>query len=262
MSTATARAGLSAERVKLGVFALSGLGFLALALPAFAEPMTFWTGIVFGDYAYPDHQLHHFVMGTVFPLLLLGVIAQAYRPTERVGALHSSIVIWVSLTVVFSVGGEFSPVQLILLALLGVMALTHPAGPDQLPSAEQLNRPLLVVAAVTAVAGLAFAGLEISSHLSADDTHVGFNHYLFMATTGLSIVALGLYASFRGSNWRFPAYTAALFLLVLGLASVVYPGAEQGSSLGVVGGLAVAIWALVFVGVAERGEAILGRIQS
>ena len=261
MSATSTGTKLSLERVKLGLFALFGLGFLALAVPAFAEPMTFWTGIVLGDYRFPTHELHHLVLGSVFPVLLLGVLVQAIRPSRRVGALHSAILIWGSLTVVFAVGGEFSPIHLVLLGLLLGMALTHPAGADQLPSRDSLDTRLAVLAAITAVGALAFAGIELNAHLTVEDGHTALGHYLFMATAGVSIAGLAVYGSVHGIGWRYPTYAAAFLVAVVGLGSVIYPGAEQGSSLGVGLGAVVFLWALAFVVVAERGEELAGRLS-
>lgn len=246
-------------RFRLVIFGLFGLAFLALSLPALLEPMTFWTGIFLGEYLYPTHELHHLVLGSVFPILLLGVLVQVYRPRERVGALHTSLIIWGSLVVVFVIGGGFSPIQLVLFGFLLGMAIAHPAGRGQLPSIDAANKVTIAVAAVTAVGALAFAGLELHSHLFADDNHVGFDHYLFMATTGLSIAALALYGSLRGVGWRFPVYSAGFLLFVIGAGSVLYPGAEQGSSLGVLPGLLVILWAFLLVGLVERGEVLLER---
>ena len=252
MSTVTSRVSLSRDSVKTGLCGLFGIVFLALALPAALEPMTFWTGIVLGDYGYVGHELHHLVLGAVFPVLLLGVIVQAYRPRKRIAALHTALGIWLALTFVFTVGEGIAPVQFVLLGLLGAVALTHPAGRDQLPSLTETDRPLLVIALLTAVAAIGFAAIELNAHLTANDGHVEFDHYLFMATTGLSIAGLSLYASVRPTGWRFPAYAAAFFIGVIGAGSMLYPGSEQGSSLGVALGALVVLWALVFLLVAER----------
>jgi len=260
MSSTTVKQRIVDGRLRLGVFGLLGLGFLALSLPAVLEPMTFWTGIVLGDYAYPIHELHHLVLGSVFPILLLGVLIQAYRPSERVGALHTSLIIWASLVLTFTVGGQFSPIQVVLLGLLVGMAVTHPAGRDQFPSFEAVSRPMLAVAAVTATGAIALAGIELLSHFGANDAHVAFDHYLFMATTGLSIAALAVYGSLRGVGWRFPVYSAGFLLTVIGAGSIVYPGAEQGSSLGVALGFVVVLWAVLFVGLIERGDELFERL--
>ncbi|ELY54133.1 hypothetical protein C491_20107 [Natronococcus amylolyticus DSM 10524] len=253
MSTTSARINPSVSRLRLGAFVVLGVGFLALAVPGFAEPLTFWTGIVFGGYAYPTHELHHFVLGGFFVILLLGVFVQAVRPSARVGALHAAIVMWVSLTVVYAVGGEFSSIFLVLLALLVGMALAHPAGRDQLPSTDRFDRRLAAIAGVTAVGGLAFAGVELAAHFGTGDAHAGFGHYLIMASAAVSAGALSLYASLRGVGWRFPVYAAAALMALVGLGSIAYPGAEQGSSLGVGLGAALVLWTALFLLVAERG---------
>lgn len=232
-------------------FALSGIAFLALALPAFFEPMTFWTGLLTGDYVYQTHEVHQLILGAVMPVLLLGVIAQVYRPSERVGALHTAIVIWVAALVSFTVGGEASPILFVLLALLLAMAAAHPSGRAQLPDRASLDRPLAIVAVVTALLAVVLGGNELYLHLTETSSHVLFGHYVFMATMYFSVGALTVYGSFRGVNWRYPIYAAAFFLIVVGTASVMYPGDVQGSSLGALGVLAIA-WALVIVAVAER----------
>ncbi len=245
---------ISNQYVKSGIFAAFLLGFLALAAPAVIEPMTFWTGIVFGDYTYPTHELHHFVLASVFTVLLLGVLVQAIRPTRRVGALHSSVLIWASLTLVFAGTGGFSPIHLVLLGLLGGAVLTHPAGREQVPDSASVPPVMAAASGLTALGALAFAGVELSTHLTSTDSHAALGHYQFMATTGVAIAALSLYGSLRGTGWRFPVYSAAALVAVIGLASIVYPGAEQGSSLGVGLGVVAVAWAVVFVLVAERGE--------
>lgn len=245
---------ISNRFLKVGVFAAFGLGFLALSVPAVAEPLTFWTGIVLGEYAYPAHELHHFVLGSVLTLLLLGVVSQAIRPTRRVGALHSSVLIWLSLTVVFAVTGDFSPMHLVLLALLVGLLVTHPAGRGQLPDTKSVEPVMLAAGAITALGAIGFAALELNAHLTVADDHTAFGHYQFMATTGVSVAALSLYSCFRGVGWRFPLYGATALMSVIGLASIAYPGAEQGSSLGVGLGAVVVGWAVVFVLVAERPE--------
>ena len=248
---------LASRYLKRGAFVAFLLGFLALAAPAVVEPMTFWTGIVLGDYAYPTHELHHLVLASVFGLLLLGVIVQAIRPARGVGALHSSILVWGSLTVVFAGTGDFSPMHLVLLGLLVGALLAHPAGRSQVPDAESVTPVLAAVCGVTALGALLFAGVELDAHRGSTDGHAALGHYQFMATTGLSIAALSAYGSLRGTGWRFPIYGSAALLAVIGIASIAYPGAEQGSSLGVGLGAVVVGWAVMVVLIAERGEALV-----
>lgn len=247
-------------RVRLGLFVLAGVVFLGLAVPAFFEFMTYWTGIVLGEYIYPTHEFHHLVLGATLPILLLGVIAQAIYPSRRAGALYSSIVIWVAVTLAFSIGGEFSAIQLVLLGLLLVMAVLHPLGRDGLPSYEGVGTSMAIVAGVTAVVAIVVAGIELNAQFTAVDGHVGFSHYLFMAVAWMSIGGMTVLGALKPAGWRFPIYGAAALLGVIGGASIIYPGAEQGSSLGVVLGTLAILWAIVVVVTAERGDAILERV--
>lgn len=258
MSTTIERFDLSIDRIRLLLCAASGIAFLALAGPAFAEPMLLWTGIVLGDYLYPSHELHHLVFGSVIPLLLLGVIVQVFRPTRRAGALHTSIVIWIALTAAFVVSGNVNPIFIVLLGLLLAMALAHPTGYAQIPSVASLDRRMLVLASVTAIGTFVLAGFEISAQLTAADAHVEFDHYLLMAATWISIGILAIYGSVRGIAWRFPHYAAVVLLVVIGAGSILYPGAEQGSSLGIGGGILAIIWAALLVIIAERIDELPG----
>ena len=89
---------------------------------------------------------------------------QAIRPARRVGALHSSVLVWGSVTVVFAGTGDLSPMQLVLLGLLVGGLLTHPAGRSQVPDAASVTPVLAAVCGVTALGALVFAGVELDAH--------------------------------------------------------------------------------------------------
>lgn len=247
------------DRLRFGLMAVFGLGFLGLSLPMLADPLLFWTDIVFGGHNYPSHELHHFVLGIVMGLLILGLVVQVYRPSQRTAALHTSIAIWGWFTIFFTIGQGFEPMFIVLLLLLGGVAVFHPAGKDQFPIAESLARPLGYITLLTAVAAFAFAGNELIAHRTLADSHVTLGHYLFMATGAASVGTLMIRGSFTERDWRFALYAAAACMIVFGAASIGYPGAEQGSSIGVIGGLVVIIWAIGILVVAERFEGFLSR---
>lgn len=54
----------------------------------------------------------------------------------------------------------------------------------------------------------------------------------------------------RRRDWRFAAWVAGFLAFYLGVSSAVFPNAS--SSLGLVGGALVAIWAFTFVAMTER----------
>ena len=247
----------NASHLRLGLMYLCGVLFLALSLPVLLEPMLYWTGIIFGGYEYPTHEVHHFVLGIVLISLLLGIISQAYRPSDRPAALHSSIIIWGWFTIFFTIGDGFEPMFVVLLGLLIAMALFHPAGSSQLPEASSFSRPFGYLAILTAVLAFGFAGNELLTHLNVTDAHVSLSHYLFMATAAASVGTLLIRGSFSDRDWRYPIYLATAFIVIFGLASIVYPGAEQGSSAGQIGGAICVLWAGTLLIIAERGKSLL-----
>ena len=68
------------------------IAFLAFLLVALAEPLRFtylaWTP----GYEFPTHRVHHVMIGGVLTALVLGVAAQLYRPTKRVGAFLLAVI--------------------------------------------------------------------------------------------------------------------------------------------------------------------------
>lgn len=52
-------------------------------------------------------------------------------------------------------------------------------------------------------------------------------------------------------GWRAPVYAAATLAIIFGVASLAFPGAEQGSNLGTIAALTVLGWAIAFLALAE-----------
>ena len=189
-------------------------------------------------------------------LLLLGVLAQAYRPKIRSGALHTSLVIWSWFCVFFTIGEGFEPIFVILFLLLLGMAIVHPAGKEQLPDFSSFAVPLGYFTMAVAVVAFIVAGNEVLAHLTLADSHVMLGHYLFMATASASVGTLLIRGSFTEHGWRFPLYAGVAIMLVFGLASITFPGAEQGSSAGRILGVVVVVIAILTASIAE-GVSIL-----
>jgi hypothetical protein len=139
-----------------------------------------------------------------------------------------------------------------IMSLLAVAAcLLHPAGRsavrfDRVASVDRRVTGLLVVAAVPL---LVYAGVELSKQLGPVNEHVVFVHYGGMANAALYVVLMGALAVFRQRDWRFATWSAGLIAAFVGLASIAYPASA--SSLGLVGGGLLVLWAVAFVAVIE-----------
>jgi hypothetical protein len=73
-----------------------------------------------------------------------------------------------------------------------------------------------------------------------------------MAIAAFLVVFLGALALFRLRDWRFATWMAGVMAVFLGLVSVVFPG--NPSSLGVIRGVLLVVWALAFVASVERAR--------
>jgi len=99
-------------------------------------------------------------------------------------------------------------------------------------------------------------GMTMDDEAGHDDQeHSNAGHYRNMTVYSFIVILVGLLASLRPSGWRIAAWIAGFLPVVLGLASVVLPGAE--SSLGLGWGLAATVWGITFISAAEfvyRGD--------
>lgn len=82
-----------------------------------------------------------------------------------------------------------------------------------------------------------------------DRKHTALGHYRNLAAFSFIIILVGILASLQPLGWRLAAWIAGFLPILLGLASVVLPGAE--SSLGVAWGIAAIVWGLTFITAAE-----------
>lgn len=76
------------------------------------------------------------------------------------------------------------------------------------------------------------------------------DRYAEAAALALGIVAVALLAAVRPPGWRLPAWSVAAAAVVLGGASLAFPG-EVGS-LGTAGATATVAWGVTLAAVAER----------
>ena len=203
------------------------------------------------------HQLHD----TVGPLLLwaaiLGVVVQAIRPEQQVGAMQQTVLITTLFVVLAVLTGFFVPPMVLFLLPLAMAAL-HPAR-GQLLRVHGANPRLLglLLLAVVPLLDFAIAHISLQQLDLTGDTHAEKGHWLMMAAYTLSILSVGLLPAFRPRGWRVPAWSTGVLAVFFGLASTVLP--PQASHVGPEWGALAIIWGIVYVGVAEwttngRGE--------
>ncbi|RQG92450.1 hypothetical protein EA473_16605 [Natrarchaeobius chitinivorans] len=207
------------------------------------------------------HRLHVMGIAAVVGVFLLGLFAQAYRPTQRVASMWGAfavILVATAGTVWYGVGRPEEVIPFFLLT--GIALLTHPAGRRLLRRGDSFSPALLGLVAVAAVPLLAFVGTQLSLTTSAVDPHAVDGHYVMMVALAIAPLAYGVVAALGFAGWRLASWLAALPMVYYGLLSIAFP-LQVGSTGAVWGGLAI-LWAIAFVAVAEysrRGPSRLFR---
>ncbi len=249
----------SAHRIRRPAFYLVTAAFLAFLVFALRESMTMAVNGWFAGYAFPDHRVHHVMIGGTLTVFAATIAVQLYRPTRRVGALQAAITFSFTafvLTIIAS-GAAAAGELLVFVVPVLLIALLHPARDQLVPRLEHMDTRLFALAAVGAFGFAVGAVREYVNHTTLTDGHVALGHYEFMLFTLASISAFALLAAFRPVGWRALVYGAAALAALFATVSLAFAGLEQGSSLGTVASLAVLLWAVGFVALAEytRGTA-------
>ncbi|RQH00836.1 hypothetical protein [Natrarchaeobius oligotrophus] len=243
-----------AGRVRTPAFYLVTAGFLAFLAVALGESMAMVATAWGSEYAFPAHRVHHAVIGGTLTVFAATIAIQLYRPTKRVGALQAAIAFAVAafaVTLVAS-GPAAAGGLLVFLVPVLVIAALHPARGHLVPSLERADARLLGLATVGAIGFAVVAAGEYASHATLGDEHVLFGHYEFMTFALASVALFALLSALRPIGWRALAYAGGVVAVLFAAGSLAFPGLEQGSSLGPVAAVAVIVWAVAFVALAEH----------
>jgi uncharacterized membrane-anchored protein YitT (DUF2179 family) len=240
------------EKIRFVAFSIAVLGLLALNL-LMTPPAVLLAGVTGWYQDLGTHQVHDMAIAAgLWVAVILPLVLLLYRPANRVNTILAPLAVAVPTAIMAFLAGSFLFPGFAIMSLLAVAAfLLHPAGRsavrfDRVASVDRRVTGLLVVAAVPL---LVYAGVELSKQLGPVNEHVVFVHYGGMANAALYVLLMGALAVFRQRDWRFATWSAGLIAAFVGLASIAYPASV--SSLGLVGGGLLVIWAVAFVAVIE-----------
>jgi len=245
------RAGYGATRLRKPAFYALTVAFLGFLLLALGDTLTMVVNAWTGGYAFPGHRVHHIMIGGTLAIFVASIAVQLYRPRLRVGALAAALVFVIAGFVLTAVASGLVAASEMLVFLVPVVAIAflHPAREELIPRLERADRRTLAVAGIGVLGFGALAVTEFVNHTTLGDEHALFGHYEFMLLALVVIGLFGLLGGLKFVGWRFPLYAASALALLYAGSSIVFPGAEQGSSLGTIGAFAVILWAVALVAV-------------
>lgn len=257
MSTVRDRMGVIRDEPLLSIYYLVSIAFIGFFI-AILHPTFAYVGTAFlPGYEEPTHRVHSMIIGALFLTFTLGLLAQLYRPRERVSAYLFSGILAVVVFVVATAGAGMSGAEetfLFLVAAIAIGAL-HPSRREFFTGYQLRDKRVLALAAIGTAAFITIAGLEMNLHLTTGDSHADRGHYLIMTAGAIVVAITALVAAYRPSDWR-PLVWGGAFLAIIpfGLGMIAFPGGEQGSGLPLVAAAAIVLWAAVFVGYNEYLE--------
>lgn len=227
------------------LFSLLLIAFTGFFIPILPGVIIGW----FNPEFFGIHQLHDMNSGALNWLVLAGMLLQLHHPERKVAALQMAILVALVSIVVSLVAGTFFPPTLLFLVFPVAAAYLHPNRQEMLRFGRPVLPELLALVVLAAVPLIIYSVNHINLQLIAVDEHAEFGHYGTMATEAITLLLVGLLASFKTVGWRIPAWGAGFVAIVFGLTSVVFP--EQSSSVGLLWGILAIMWGLIFIGVAE-----------
>lgn len=231
--------------LSIGLAALLSVLVLRDLLPVLA---TGWTSA--GAAELGIHRLHVMGIATVVTVFLLGLLSQAYRPSERVATMWGAFVLMAVITATTLALGVGRPEEVIPFMLFAAVAfVAHPAGWGLFRRGASYSPALLALVLVAAVPLLAFAVGQWSLSTNPADSHATMGHYLMMAGLAIAPLVYGIPAALGFAGWRLAGWLAALPIAYYGLMSVGFT--TQSGSTGVMWGTAAILWAIAFVAVVE-----------
>lgn len=258
----------TAEKIRFIAFTLVVLGMLALnfALTPTEVLTPAFTGW-FQDLGI--HQLHDMTVATLVWIALTVPLALIlYHPTGRVNTVLPPLIFAGTTAMMAFLAESFLFMGFAVMSALALVALLlHPAGRSlaRFDRVESVDRRVAGLFAIGAIPLLIYAALELVKQLGPVDEHVVFVHYGAMSNAAFLVVIMGALAVYRQRDWRFAAWISGLIAAFVCLASVAYPGSE--SSLGLIGGGLLLLWAIAFVASVEYvrrsdAEAIESRAET
>ena len=237
---------LTAMRVVAWLLVVTGIGFSLFT-------------IVFGLVG-PNQEIHAvhnaIVVSLIAVLTVPALMVVARRPADAAPELNVLLGLAVAGAVAMLISLTADPFILPVLVLIVVLWVLAPSRSGRVPSGRWSVPMLAVVIGVALILvpyGLDNAGLQ---RTDASSDHARFFHWVESAFHVAGILVLGAFAAWRPAGYRVATWCAGIGLLVLGVASAVFPGfasalAAPWGWLAAVGGLA-----LIAVGELQRRRSV------
>ncbi len=202
----------------------------------------------------PVSDLSFFALGAI--IIGMGFAVQLRVPERKIAGVQQAVLGILALLVAGLIGNRIEPFvgSLLFLIAAAVLVTLHPARREFFKLRHGLSAPLAALSILAAFPAVAYAAsmLVLARH-AGPSCFFGQCPYgdrlAEMAALALAIVLVGMLAALKTPGWRVAARSAGASAVILGLASIVLPGAP--GALGQAWGALTATWGVLFVVAAE-----------
>lgn len=195
--------------------------------------------------------------GLLASIITVGFISQVREPELRPAGLQQVATTLLAIAAAGLLGFNLLAFFGVVLigVFLGILVILHPdRGRLVVLPEPPLGRLPALLALVGTVPGTIYtwqmAANQRASLPPYEDFTLGLLGWTAAAACALSIMLCALLAAAGSRGWRIPAWSAGSVGLLFGLNSVRYPSLP--GSLGAMGGVVTASWAVAFLVVVER----------
>ncbi len=202
----------------------------------------------------PVSDLSFFALGAI--IIGMGFAVQLRAPERKLAGVQQAVLGILALAVAGLIGNRIEPLvgSLIFLGAAAILAALHPARRAFFQLGAGLSAPLAALSILAAVPAVWYAAsmLALARHAGPScffGRCASGDRLAEMAALALAIVLVGLLSALKTPGWRGAARSAGTSAVILGLASIVLPGAP--GALGQAWGALTATWGVLFVVAAE-----------
>ncbi len=228
------------------VFALLFIGVTALTIGLWLANQNALTT--------PVSDLSFFALGAI--IVGIGFAVQLRAPERKIAGVQQAVLGLLALLVAGLIGNRVEPLvgSLLFLVAAAILAALHPARRTFFKLGGGLSAPLAALSILAAVPAVGYAAsMLVLARSAGPSCFLGRCPYgdrlAEMAALALAIVLVGMLAALKTPGWRVAARSAGASAVILGLASILLPGAP--GALGQAWGALTTTWGVLFVVAAE-----------
>lgn len=197
------------------------------------------------------HRAHLVGGSLLFWLTIVAMISQFRRPETKAAPLLAAVAAWV-VFLPLELTHLVDPFSIVVTVLLVAVLALHPRRWPEGGFAWCKGPRTIAVAGTLAAAVYAYQQTTLQLGGFPEDPHVAASHYALMAVLAIGLAISALLGSTNVPGREISAWAAGIITAVLGVFFIGNP--NQASSAGVGWGVAMVIWAVVYLWATTRSR--------